>query len=163
MSLPGVDATPCPPGVDVPSVEDMTQTPISTAAGSSINHRSADYSLAALTTGLAGITYLVLRSLGADLAVRSGQNTHQIGLVSVLVTAAVVSIAGLGLLRWIERRDAHALRTWTLLASLVWLGSFLGPLGAADLASGLALASLHLVVGAAVLVGARWIRLRGVA
>jgi hypothetical protein len=46
---------------------------------------------------------------------------------------------------------------------LVWAFSFLGPLGAADLASGLALASLHVVVGAAVLAGARRNRLRGVA
>jgi hypothetical protein len=141
----------------------MTQTPITTAPPTSTHRRSADHSLAALTTLLAGLTYLVLRSAGADLVVRSGQDTHQVGLVSVLVTAAVVSVAGLGLLRFIESRDAHPLRTWTLLASLVWLGSFLGPLGAADPASGLALASLHLVVGAAVVVGARWIRLRGVA
>jgi uncharacterized membrane-anchored protein len=142
---------------------DMTQTRTDTAVDTNSRGRRPDQALAALTTGLAGLTYLVWRIAGVEPAVRSGQGTHEVGLVSVLVTAAVVAYAGLGLLRFIERRDARALRTWTLLASLVWLGSFLGPTGAADLASGLALASLHLVVGGSVVVGARWIRLRGVA
>jgi hypothetical protein len=141
----------------------MTQTPLTTTAGTTPSRKTADLRLATLTTGLAGLAWLGLRATGADLAVRSGQSSYQVGLVSVLVTAAVVSVAGLGLLRFLEKRDAHALRTWTLLASLVWLGSFLGPLGAADPASGLALASLHLVVGAAVVVGARRTRQRGVA
>jgi hypothetical protein len=140
----------------------MTQTP-TTTAGSTTRHHGADRSLVVLTMGLAGLTYLVWRAAGVAPAVRSAQDTFQVGLVSVLVTAAVVSVAGLGLLRFLETRDTNALRTWTLLATLVWLGSFLGPLGAADLTSGLALASLHLVVGAAVVVGARWTRLRGVA
>jgi uncharacterized membrane-anchored protein len=140
----------------------MTQTP-TIDAGSTVDHHGADNALAALTTGLAGLTYLAARAAGADLAVKGAQGSHHVGLVSVLVTAAVASVAGLALLRFIERRDLHPLRTWTLLAALVWLGSFLGPLGAVDLPSGVALAGLHLVVGGTVLVGARWIRLRGVA
>ena len=140
----------------------MTQTPITTPEAQP-RRTGADHPLALLTTGVAGLTYLVWRAAGVDPVVRSGQGGQHIGLVSVLVTAAVVAVAGLGLLRFIERRDARALRTWTLLASLVWACSFLGPLGAVDLASGLALASLHVVVGAAVLAGARWNRLRGVA
>jgi uncharacterized membrane-anchored protein len=140
----------------------MTQTPITTA-GNTTRHPGADRTLALLTTGLAGLTYLVWRAAGVVPTVRTGQGTSDVGLISVLVTAAVVSVAGLGLLRFIEKRDARAVRTWTLIAALVWLFSFLGPLGAADLSSGLALASLHLVVGAAVVFGARWTRLRGVA
>ena len=116
-----------------------------------------------MTIGLAGVTYLVWGAAGVAPAVRNAQDTFRVGLVSVLVTATVVSAAGLGLLRYIERRHTHAVRTWTLIATLFWLGSFLGPLGAADLTSGLALASLHLVVGASVIVGARWARMHGVA
>lgn len=141
----------------------MTQTPTSIAPRTVTCHRATDHRIAVLTTGLAGLTYLLARVAGVDPAVRSGQNSYHVGLVSVLVTAAVVSVAGLGLLRFLERRDAHALRTWTLLAGLVWATSFLGPLGAADLSSGLVLANLHLVVGAAVIVGARRTRLCGVA
>jgi uncharacterized membrane-anchored protein len=139
----------------------MTQT-LSTNESHPRSH-APDRRLAVFTTGLAGLTYLAWRAAGVDPVVRTGQGSQHVGLVSVLVTAAVVSVAGLGLLRFIERRDARGLRTWTLLASLVWAGSFLGPIGAADLASGLALASLHVIVGAAVLLGARWTRHGGVA
>lgn len=140
----------------------MTQTPLTTTEPHTRPH-GAERSLAVLTTGLAGLTYLAWRAAGIHPVVRSGGGSHPVGLVSVLVAAAVVSIAGLGLLRFLERRDAHGLRTWTLLATLVWVCSFLGPLGAADLSSGLALASLHVVVGASVVVGARRTRQRGVA
>ena len=127
------------------------------------SRHGADHTIAVLATALAGLTWLGWRALGSDLAVRSGQDTHQVGLVSALVTAVVVSVAGLGLLRFLERRQPRALRTWTVIAGAVWLVSLLGPLGAADLGSGLALVSLHLVVGAVVLIGARWTRQRGVA
>jgi hypothetical protein len=140
----------------------MTQTPITTA-GNTVRHPGTDRTLALLTTGLAGLTYLVWRAAGVAPTVHTGQGTSDVRLISVLVTAAVVSVAGLGLLRFIEKRDARAMRTWTLLAALVWFFSFLGPLGGTDLSSGLCLASLHFVVGAAVLFGARWTHLRGVA
>jgi hypothetical protein len=140
----------------------MTQTP-TIAAPTTTRHPGADRRLAVLSMGLAGLTYLVWRGAGVEPAVRGSHGVLHVGLVSVLVTAAVVSVAGLGLLCFIERRDAHGVRTWTLIAALVWLVSFLGPLGAVDLTSGLALASLHLVVGAALVVGARWTRQRGVA
>lgn len=139
----------------------MTQTLIT--SGSCTRHHGADRSLVLLTIGLAGLTYLLWRAAGVAPVVRDAQDTFQVGLVSVLVTATVVSVAGLGLLRFMERRVPHAVRKWTLLAALVWLGSFLGPVGAADVTSGLALASLHVVVGASVVVGARWTRVRGVA
>ena len=77
----------------------------------------------------------------------------------MLVTAAVVSVAGLGLLRFLERRQPTSPADVDVLAGAVWLGSLLGPLGAADPTSGAALASLHLVVGAAVV----WVRGRRVA
>jgi len=141
----------------------MTHTDTHPTTGPARTRHGVDHTISVLATGVAGLVYLGWRAVGSDLAVRSGQDTHQVGLVSVLVTAAVVSVAGLGLLRFLERRRPRALRTWTVIASAVWLVSLLGPLGAADLASGLALGSLHLAVGAVVLIGARWTRLRGVA
>lgn len=144
----------------------MTQTPTTTAPAtpSTTNCRPAsDRRIAVLTTGLAGLNYLLWRAGGVDPLVRSGQDSHHVGLVSVLVTAAVVSVAALGLLRFLEKRSAHGLRTWTVIAAVVWLFSFLGPLGAADLSSGLVLASLHCVVGTALVVGARRARSCGVA
>ena len=163
MSLPGRHATPCPGAPQIRSVADMTHSQTLPAPDTCSDRRGTDRSLALLTTGLAGVAYLAWRAGGVHPTVRSGQGTFGIGLVSVLVTAAVVSVAGLGLLRFLERRDAHGLRAWTLLACFVWIGSLLGPLGASNLSSGLALASLHLVVGSAVVVGARRSRSRGVA
>jgi uncharacterized membrane-anchored protein len=141
-------------------VDDMTQTQISTAPDTCSGHRGNDRTLAVTTTASAGLAYLAWHAGGLELTVRNGP---EVGLVSVLVTAAVVSIAGLGLLQFLERRDPRALRTWTLVACLVLLLSLLGPLGATTLSAGLALASLHLVVGTSLVVGARRIRRRGVA
>jgi hypothetical protein len=142
----------------------MTQTQHTTPIRDTCSvHRSGDRTQAVVTTGAAGLAYLAWRAGGVDLTVHSGHGTLQVGLVSVLVTAAVVSIAGLGLLRFLERRDRRGLQAWTALAGCVLAGSLLGPLGATDLSSGLALTSLHLVVGTTLVVGARRGRLCGVA
>jgi hypothetical protein len=144
-------------------VDDMTQTQISTTPDTCSSHRGNDRTLAVITTASTGLAYLAWRAGGLHLTVKSGQGTFEVGLVSVLVTAAVVSVAGLGLLRFLERRDASALRTWTLVACLVCAVSLVGPLGATTLSAGLALVSLHLVVGTSLVVGARRMRRRGVA
>ena len=121
-----------------------------------------DHSICVLATGLAGLIWLVWRATGSDLAIRSGHETHQVGLVSVLVTAAVVSVAGLGLLRFLERRRPRGLRTWTI-ARLRRVARLLARSARCDRCPGLALASLHLVVGATVVLGAWFSRRRGVA
>lgn len=138
----------------------MTQTQLSTTPDTCAHHRGSDRSLAVVTTASAGLAYLAWRAGGVHLTVRNGP---EVGLVSVLVTAAVVAVAGLALLRFPERRDGNALRTWTILACLIWAVSLLGPLGATNVSSGLALLSLHAVVGSSVVVGARRMRRRGVA
>jgi hypothetical protein len=141
----------------------MTQTQISTTPDT-CGHRAKNRTLALVTTGTAGLAYLAWRAGGVHLSVKSGQGTFEVGLVSVLVTAAVVSVAGLGLLSFLERRDPRrGLQAWTLLACIVWAGSLLGPLGATSPSAGLALLSLHLVVGSTVVVGARRTRRCGVA
>jgi succinate dehydrogenase hydrophobic anchor subunit len=75
--------------------------------------------------------------------------------VSVIVTAVVVTLAAGGLLRVLERRTPRARRLWTGTASAVWVVSFAGPATATTPLAGLALAALHLVVGAVVIVGLR--------
>jgi hypothetical protein len=141
----------------------MTQTQNSTTPDTCSGRRGNDRTLALFTTGSAGLAYLAWRAGGVHLTVNSGQGTFEVGLISVLVTAAVVSVAGLGLLRFLERRDPRGLQAWTALACFVCVVSLLGPLGATNLSAGLALVSLHLVVGSSLVVGARRRRLCGVA
>lgn len=138
----------------------MTQTQLSTTPDTCAHHRGNDRTLAVITTASAGLAYLAWRAGGVHLTLKSGSS---VGLVSVLVTAAVAAVAGLALLRFLERRDGNALRTWTILACLIWSVSLLGPLGATDVSSGLVLLSLHAVVGSSVVVGARRMRRCGVA
>jgi hypothetical protein len=141
----------------------MTQTQHIATQETCTARRGDDRTLALITTGSAGLAYLAWRAGGVHMSVKSGGGTFEVGLISVLVTAAVVSVAGLGLLRFLERRDPRGLQAWTLLACFVLVGSLLGPLGATSLSAGLALVSLHLVVGTALVVGARRRRLCGVA
>jgi hypothetical protein len=94
----------------------------------------------ALWTEAAGIT---LAAEGRD-----------VGLGAVIVTTLLVSAAGVGLARVLGRRTA-GVRTWTFVAAGVWVLSLLGPLGATTTSAVVALASLHLVVGAVVLFGVR--------
>jgi hypothetical protein len=141
----------------------MTQTQLTTTTDTCSPARGRDRTLAVITTASAGLAYLAWRAGGVDLSVKSGDGTFTVGLISVLVTAAVVSVAGLGVLRFLERRDARGLQAWTAIALFVLVGSLLGPLGATTLSAGLALASLHLVVGTALVVGARRSRRCGVA
>ena len=126
----------------------MTQTQLTTTPDTCSGHRAHNRTLALVTTGSAGLAYLAWRMGGVHLTVKSGGGTFEVGLLSVLVTAAVVSAAGLGLLCFLERRDPRrGLQAWTMLACFVWVLSLLGPLGATSLSAGLALLSLHLVVG----------------
>ena len=133
----------------------LESTEESTCAGRGISRRRADHVLALVATGSTGLAWVMWHASGIDLAVHAGAGTQTVGLISALVTAAVASVAGLGLLRVLEGRVAHALRAWTAVACLVWLLSLFGPLGAVSVSAGLALLSLHMVVGSVVVLGAR--------
>jgi hypothetical protein len=111
----------------------------------------------AVTAAVAGAVVRVLATQVAsvDLAVRSGSGTQHVNVVSVIVTALVVAMAGVGLLRFLERRTERGRTTWTAVAVAVWVLSLAGPLGARSLAAGLSLAAMHVVVGAVVVVGLR--------
>ncbi|CAI9401701.1 DUF6069 family protein [Nocardioides sp. T2.26MG-1] len=104
---------------------------------------------------VAMLVWLTARAAGIDLAVRSGSDSREVGPLSVLLTALVVAAAGVALLRLLERRTAHGVRRWTVVAAAVWVLSFAGPLSATTLSAAVVLAVLHLLVGAVVLGGLR--------
>jgi hypothetical protein len=109
---------------------------------------------AAAVTALAG--WVILSPLaGIDLQARQGTVVH-IGAISVVVTSAVAALAGWGLLAIMERRTAKARDIWTVIATIVCVVSTSSPLDrGVDLGSKLGLASLHLLVGAVVVIGLR--------
>ena len=112
-------------------------------------------SVVVVAAGAAAALWLVAKAAGIDLAVHSGGGSRPVGLVSVIVTVVVVALVGAGLLRLLERRTANGLRTWTIIAVVVWVLSFLGPLSAMTVGAGLVLAAMHLTVGAVVVGGLR--------
>ena len=114
-----------------------------------------DWPVAVVSAGAAAVVWVGATAAGVDLAVRSGSSTRDVGLVSAVVTAVVVAVAGAGLLRVLERRTPEACRVWTGVAMAVWVVSLVGPASARTLSAGLTLATLHLVVGAVVILGLR--------
>jgi putative Ca2+/H+ antiporter (TMEM165/GDT1 family) len=115
-----------------------------------------DWPVAVAAAGAAAAVWVAATQVGSvELAVRAGSGTQHVGVVSVVVTAVVVAMAGAGLLRFLERRTPDGLTVWTAIAVATWVVSFVGPLGARTVASGLVLAAMHAVVGAIVVVGLR--------
>jgi putative Ca2+/H+ antiporter (TMEM165/GDT1 family) len=115
-----------------------------------------DWPVAVVAAGAAAVVWtLATQVASVDLAVRSGSGTQHVNVVSVIVTALVVAMAGDGLLRWLERRTARGRTIWTVIACAVWVLSLVAPLGARSTAAGLWLAALHVVVGSVVVVGLR--------
>ncbi len=108
--------------------------------------------VAATVAALGG--WLVWQVAGVDLTVRSADQVRDVGAGSVGITALLAALAGVGLIRLLAKRDT-GLRTWTIVAGVVWTVSMLGPSGATTLSAGLSLASLHLLVGAIVVFGVR--------
>ena len=87
---------------------------------------------------------------------RSGSGTREVGLVSVIVTALVVAVAGgRAAARARASYGGRACGSGPASRVAVWVVSLAGPAGAATLSAGLALGALHLVVGAVVIVGLR--------
>jgi hypothetical protein len=115
-----------------------------------------DWPVAVTAAGAAAAVWVVATQVASvDLAVRAGSGTRHVNLISVVVTAMVVAMAGTGLLRFLERRTEQSRTIWTAIAVAVLVVSLTGPLGARSVPAGLWLAALHLVVGAVVLLGLR--------
>ncbi|WP_432876254.1 DUF6069 family protein [Kribbella sp. CA-245084] len=92
---------------------------------------------------------------GLALTARQGGIQH-IGAAAVLAATVVVAFAGWGLLAILERRSPRARDTWTVIATIVCVLSLGSPLtNGIGLGAKLGLASLHLIVGAIVILGLR--------
>lgn len=90
---------------------------------------------------------------GIDLRIPDGPGsttTSELVLPAVIISVAVISLAGWGLLALLERLTARARTVWTAVASAVVLLSLVGPLLAEGLTAGnrVTLVCLHLAVGA---------------
>jgi Family of unknown function (DUF6069) len=92
---------------------------------------------------------------GLTLTARQGGTQH-IGAAAVLISTVFVSFAGWGLLAILERRTPRARDIWTIVATIVCITSLGSPLtNGIGAGAKLGLASLHLVVGAVVVLGLR--------
>lgn len=92
---------------------------------------------------------------GIELEAQQGSRI-QVGPGSVLFASAAMAFAGWGLLAILERRTLNARKAWTVVAVIACLTSLSSPLSSGiGVGAKLGLASLHLVVGATVVVGLR--------
>lgn len=92
---------------------------------------------------------------GLTLEARQGGTQH-IGAIAVVVSTIFVSFAGWALLSILERRTPRARTIWTVVATIVCVTSLGSPLtNGIGPGAKLGLASLHLVVGAIVILGLR--------
>ncbi|WP_020574545.1 DUF6069 family protein [Actinopolymorpha alba] len=94
---------------------------------------------------------------GVNLEVRTGAAMQHVGPAVVAGTSLLVSVLGLGLLALPERFVRRGRRLWVVLALVVLTVSLTGPLGGATAGAKVALAGMHLVVGA-ILIGAVSVR-----
>ena len=116
---------------------------------------AADGAVALVAMLAASVVWAVAKAAGLDLEVHSGSGTNEVTIVPVIVTPMLATVVGVGLLHFLQRRTTRALRVWTIIAAVVWALSFLGPLSATRAATGLVLATIHLLVGAVVVIGVR--------
>ena len=102
------------------------------------------------------VVWAILAPLaGITLEAQQGTRIH-VGAVSVLVASAAMALAGWGLLAILERRTVAARNIWTVVATIVCVTSMGSPLSSGiGTGAKLGLASLHLVVGAVVILGLR--------
>lgn len=150
--VPSVDTS---PHQEAAEEERAMGQPVQEHARRRVRSWRDDLPVAAVAALASGLGWAVATLCGVDLVVRTGSATQHVNVVSVVVTAVVVTIAGGGLLRVLERRTKSAVRLWTTIAAAVLLVSLAGPLGAETVAAGSVLAGLHLVVGGVVIVGLR--------
>jgi Family of unknown function (DUF6069) len=86
---------------------------------------------------------------GVDLQVRTSGTTQDVGPVSVVASALLATVAGLGCLAILRRITKRPARAWTIVASAVLVLSLAGPLGQAVGTGATAiLVAMHLAVAA---------------
>lgn len=123
----------------------MTSTDTVAARGntvfSTLRHTGMVIGAATIT---AGILWAIERAvLGEDLTVAFNGSPQTVSLGSVLLTTLLAALAGWGSLQLARRVSERGVKGWTILAVLVTLLSFSGPLSAQ--ASGGTKASLLLL------------------
>ncbi len=121
-------------------------------ASGALRHRHRWFAvLAAMATATAlwGISHSLL---GIDLTVRQAGRLQHVDSLAVTLTSLVVGFAGWVSLTLLERRTARARTIWRALAAAVLLVSLAGPASAVTAEAAAALAAMHLVVGAILLV-----------
>lgn len=107
---------------------------------------------AATGAGLAGWAVAVPLA-GIDLAVHQGGAVRPVGPAAVALACLVAGSAGWALLAVLERRPGQPNRAWLAVALIALAVSLAGPAGAVTVAGGVALAGLHLIVGAVLIFG----------
>lgn len=90
---------------------------------------------------------------GVDLIVGAGSSARTIGPVPVALTSIVAGLVAAGLAGLLPRVTSRPQRAWFVITVGVLILSLTGPLGAATVGAGLALAAMHLVVGVTLIVG----------
>jgi len=88
--------------------------------------------------------------VGVDLTVRTGvgASARQVGPAAVAFVSVLAGLAGWALLAVLERVTARARPVWIVIALVVLLLSFAGPLGTVTTAAKVALAGMHLAAAA---------------
>lgn len=147
-----------PAGAGVPTAA-FGEAPRPAAQGGGVPRRVVGrrrVSVIGFTVGVALIWWAILsQALGIDLVARQGSVMHING-GSVFVATLLVSLAGWGLLALLERRTVNARNAWTVVATIFCITSLGSPLlNGIGTDAKLALASLHLIVGASVILGLR--------
>ncbi len=109
-----------------------------------------------VTVAAALAVWAILSPLaGLTLDAQQGGRMH-IGAASVFFASAAIAFAAWGLLAILERRTINARTVWTVVAGITCITSLSSPVfNGIGLGAKLGLASLHLVVGAVVIVGFR--------
>ena len=105
------------------------------------------------TTAISLAAWLLMAPIsGRDLKVKQHGDAVTIGPADVVVVSLLAGLAGWSLLAFLERcHTERALHVWTVIARCVLALSLLGPLGAGVGSAKLALASLHLLAGGALI------------
>ena len=103
-----------------------------------------------------GLWAILAPVAGVELEAMQGSRQIHVGAGSIFFASAAMSFAGWGLLAILERRTLNARKVWTILAVAACVLSLGSPLvGGVGVGAKLGLASLHLIVGAAVIFGLR--------
>ncbi|WP_328891823.1 DUF6069 family protein [Streptomyces sp. NBC_00316] len=112
------------------------------------------YPLAA--TAAAVIVWLITHSaLDIDLKAKAaGGDIQEIGLPMVIVVTLLVGFAAWGVVAVLDRKSSSARTLWTVIASVVFVVSLLGPAGSGQGGSAkVALLCMHLVVALVLIPG----------